>query len=141
MLDYGRETDFTILVNDQPLGGFTKENNLPDVGNANLQFKIWKSYGLAAGGPIMPCMGGMHFYLASSTTSFVWRARIRRLEFQSASRKANHSRVCPHGIVKADRRGKREVPYGDFIKGASRLYVISVTRLFKISTWPACTRL
>jgi len=47
MLDYGRETDFTILVNDQPLGvadisgeSFTKENHLPDVGNVKLHFKI-----------------------------------------------------------------------------------------------------
>lgn len=47
MLDYGRETDFTILVNDQPLGvadisgeSFTKEEDLPDVGKVKLYFKI-----------------------------------------------------------------------------------------------------
>ena len=47
MLDYGRETDFTILVNDRPLGvaditgeSFTKEDDLPDVGNVKLHFKI-----------------------------------------------------------------------------------------------------
>jgi hypothetical protein len=40
MLDYGRETDFTILVNNQPLGvadisgqSFTREDDLPDVGS------------------------------------------------------------------------------------------------------------
>jgi Histidine kinase-, DNA gyrase B-, and HSP90-like ATPase len=47
MLDYGRETDFTILVNDQPLGvadisgeSFTREGDLPDVGKVKLHFKI-----------------------------------------------------------------------------------------------------
>jgi hypothetical protein len=47
MLDYGRETDFTILVNNQALGvadvsgeSFTKEDDLPDVGKVRLHFKI-----------------------------------------------------------------------------------------------------
>lgn len=47
MLDYGRETDFTILVNDRPLGvadisgeTFTKEEDLRDLGKVKLHFKI-----------------------------------------------------------------------------------------------------
>ena len=47
MLDYGREADFTIIVNDQLLGvadisgeGYTKEGDLPDVGRVRLHFKI-----------------------------------------------------------------------------------------------------
>jgi hypothetical protein len=47
MLDYGRETGFTILVNDQPLGvadiggeSFVQQDDLPDVGNVRLRFKI-----------------------------------------------------------------------------------------------------
>ncbi len=47
MLDYGRETGFTILVNEQPLGvadiggdSFTTEETLPDVGTVRLHFKI-----------------------------------------------------------------------------------------------------
>jgi hypothetical protein len=47
MLDFGRETGFTILVNDQPLGvadisgeSFIKEDDLPDVGKVRLHFKI-----------------------------------------------------------------------------------------------------
>jgi hypothetical protein len=47
MLDYGREADFTILVNDQPLGVadlsgeiFVKEDDLADVGKVKLHLKI-----------------------------------------------------------------------------------------------------
>jgi hypothetical protein len=47
MLDYGREADFTIAVNGQPLGvgdisgeSFAKEDDLPDVGKVILHFKI-----------------------------------------------------------------------------------------------------
>lgn len=47
MLDYGRETDFTIVVNNQPLGvadvrgeSFTVDEDLPDLGQVRLHFKI-----------------------------------------------------------------------------------------------------
>jgi hypothetical protein len=47
MLEYGRETDFTIMVNDQRLGvadmrgeTFVKKDELPDLGVVKLQFKI-----------------------------------------------------------------------------------------------------
>ena len=47
MLDYGRETDFTIIVNNQPLGvadirgdSFTAEEDLPGLGSVRLHFKI-----------------------------------------------------------------------------------------------------
>ena len=47
LLDYGRETDFTIRVNGQTLGvadasgeSFVREDNLPDVGKVKLYFKI-----------------------------------------------------------------------------------------------------
>jgi hypothetical protein len=47
MLDYGRETDFTILVNNQALGvadvsgeSFTREDDLPNLGTVRLHFKI-----------------------------------------------------------------------------------------------------
>jgi hypothetical protein len=65
MLDYGRESDFIILVNDQPLSvadiageSFIGEDDLPDVGRVKLHFKITEEKQAARNAGIAVRVGG-----------------------------------------------------------------------------------